>query len=254
MVDYVTGTEIGMSVFFVLPVALLTWCVGRWEGIAASLLSAIVWLAADIAGREQVQQLFVPMWNTAIRLTFFVIITMLLAALRQAMQREGELAQTDYLTGAANRRFFNYIAQSEIDRCQRYQHVFTVAYIDIDNFKFVNDSYGHTVGDQLLRSVVSVMRQHLRKTDHIARVGGDEFVLLLPETDQQSARSVLAKISAQLGAEMQRNNWPVTFSVGVVTCTAAPPSNDALVAMADKLMYSVKHSGKNAIRFDSYPA
>lgn len=252
LIDFETGFEIGMSVFYVLPIALVTWRVGRWQGIAASVASACVWLGADMASREVFASPIVPLWNTAIRLTFFVIITMLLAALSRAMQRENELARIDYLTGAANRRFFSYLAQTEIDRCQRYKHPFTVAYIDIDNFKYVNDYFGHAIGDEVLNSVVRLTRNHIRNTDQIARLGGDEFVLLFPETNQVSARSALPKIQEHLNAEMQKRNWPVTFSIGVLTCTAAPPTTDALVAMADQLMYSVKNSGKNSIRYDIY--
>lgn len=254
LIDFASGYEISISVLYVLPVSLITWRVGWRHGIAASIGSAVVWFSADIAMREPYSHSMIPAWNAAIRLTFFVIITVLLTALRRAMQRETELAQTDHLTGAVNRRFFSYLAHSEMDRCQRYRHPFTIVYFDIDNFKYINDNFGHLVGDQVLRSVVNVLRKHIRSTDQIARLGGDEFALLLPETDQSTARIVLQVIRSVLSEEMLSSNWPVTFSVGVLTCTDAPSSTDSLVAMADKLMYEVKNSGKNSILYDTYPA
>ena len=132
------------------------------------------------------------------------------------------------------------------------KHPFTLAYIDLDNFKTVNDQLGHATGDQVLRTVVSSVKKNIRRTDIVARLGGDEFALLLPETNQESARVVLSKIQDGLLEEMRKNNWPVTFSIGVLTCRVAPPSTDALVSMADELMYSVKHDGKNGVKYATY--
>jgi diguanylate cyclase (GGDEF)-like protein len=253
IIDFATGYEIGLSIFYVLPISMVTWIVDRRQGIIASVASAGVWLSADVATGHFYSHPLIPVWNTIIRLTFFIIITVLLSVLRRAMQRESELAQIDYLTGAANRRFFTYLAQSEIDRCQRYQRPFSLVYIDIDNFKAINDNFGHLIGDQVLTSVVSLIKKNMRKTDQIARLGGDEFALLLPETGQKSAEVALPKLQQQLTAEMQQRNWPVTFSIGVLTCDVAPPSINMLLETADELMYSVKKSDKNSIKFGTYP-
>jgi diguanylate cyclase (GGDEF)-like protein len=251
-IDFLIRYEIGLSVFYVLPIALITWFTSRWFGIAASLTSALVWFSADVASKGAYLHPLILGWNTLIRLTFFVIITFLLAALRKAAQRERELARLDYLTGAVNPRFFFQLAHVEIDRLQRYRHPFTLAYIDLDNFKTVNDRLGHATGDQVLRTVVSAVKKNIRRTDSVARLGGDEFALLLPETNQESACVVLSKIQEDILEEMRINNWPVTVSVGVLTCPVAPPSTDALVSMADDLMYSVKRDGKNGVKYSTY--
>ena len=162
------------------------------------------------------------------------------------------MARIDYLTGAGNSRFLYNLVQLEIDRLQRYQHPLTLAYIDLDNFKTVNDRLGHAVGDQVLCAVVSSVKKNIRRTDSVARLGGDEFALLLPETNQESARVVLSKIQEDILEEMRINNWPVTVSIGVLTCPVAPPSTDALVSMADELMYSVKRDGKNGVKYSTY--
>jgi len=251
-IDFLIGYEIGLSVFYVLPIALITWFTSRWFGVAASLASAFVWFSADVATRDPYLHPLILIWNTLIRLTFFVIITLLLSALRRAAQRESEMARIDYLTGAGNSRFLYNLVQLEIDRLQRYQHPLTLAYIDLDNFKTVNDRLGHAVGDQVLCAVVSSVKKNIRRTDSVARLGGDEFALLLPETNQESARVVLSKIQEDFLEEMRINNWPVTVSIGVLTCPVAPPSTDALVSMADELMYSVKRDGKNGVKYSTY--
>ena len=217
----------------------------------ASIVCAFVWLAADYDQSPIVIQ-FIPVWNTAIRLSFFIIITVLLSALKKSMDRERDLARIDYLTGAFNSRYFDELLQNEIDRIQRFGRPFTLAYIDLDNFKSVNDRFGHTVGDKVLCSVVISVRNHLRKTDVVARLGGDEFALLLPETNQESAHVALSKIQTYLLEEMQRSNLQVTFSIGVLTSICAPLTTDELVRMADELMYSVKCDGKNAIKYSVY--
>jgi len=250
--DFLSGYDIAFSLFYVIPICLVTWVTGRWPGIMVSLVSAIVWFWADIATGHPYSHPFIPVWNTFIRLSFFIIITWLLSALRSAMEHEKELARTDNLTSAVNSRFFYELARMELERLNRYKHSFTLAYIDLDNFKIVNDRFGHFAGDQALRTVVSYIREHMRKTDVVARLGGDEFALLLPETDQESARVVLFKIQNGLLEEMRQNNWPITFSIGVLTCGVAPSTTDELVRMADELMYSVKCESKNAVKYFNY--
>jgi diguanylate cyclase (GGDEF)-like protein len=154
----------------------------------------------------------------------------------------------DPLTGAANARAFRGRARDEIDRSRRYGRPFTLAYVDLDNFKAVNDRFGHSAGDNLLRLVTDNIRKNLRTTDIFARVGGDEFVLLLPETGPESARAVLDKLQDKVTSSLQEAKWPVTLSVGAVIYLSPPDSVDAMIVQADNLMYQVKHSGKNRIR------
>ncbi len=252
VVDFLIGHEISFSVFYVIPISFVTWFTHRQFGLVAAFASAIAWLLADISAGHVYSHALIPIWNTIIRFSFFVIITLLLSELRAAMQREGRMARTDYLTGAVNGRFFYELAQMEMDRIQRYHHQFTLAYIDLDNFKTVNDKFGHTVGDEVLRTVVNSFRENMRRTDVVARLGGDEFALLFPETNQNSARMVLAKIQECLSAEMRQHDWPITCSIGGLTCSVAPRTTDELMKMADALMYQVKRGGKNAVQYSMY--
>jgi diguanylate cyclase (GGDEF)-like protein len=252
ILDYLTGYELAFSVFYVIPISIATWLAGRGHGIMASSVSAIVWLGADEASGHFYSNPFVPVWNTLIRLSFFIIIALLLSALKSAMEREKELARTDFLTGAVNSRLFLELLQMEIDRLQRYKRPFTLIYLDLDNFKTINDRLGHLVGDQVLHAIVSYTKEHLRKTDVIARLGGDEFAILLPETSQESARASLTKLQGGLLQEMQKNGWQLTFSAGVLTCNSAPNLTNELVKMADELTYMVKRNGKNAVEYSIY--
>ena len=249
VVDYLAAPEADFTVFYLLPVSLLAWLGGEWLGLAASVLSALAWLVDGAApGRVHSNDLAAG-WNMATRLCFFLVASWSLSALRKTLQRERDLARTDPMTGAINNRFFHDLAQMEIDRLRRYRRPLTVVYIDLDNFKAVNDLFGHSVGDQVLRVVVSYARQHLRKTDLVARLGGDEFAFLMPETGQTAAQSAITKLHVALLGEMQRNGWPVTFSIGVVTCVDAPDTVEDMLKMADELMYSVKNNWKNAIGY-----
>lgn len=252
IVDYWTGNELVLSVFYVFPISLVGWYTDRKFGLLASLASTSVWLIADSANPVAYSHPFIPVWNTLIRFSFFVIITLLLTRLKSALQRESELARIDYLTGAVNNRFFHELLQMEVDRLERYEHPFTLAYIDVDNFKAVNDRFGHVTGDRVLRAVVVSIWKHSRKTDTIARMGGDEFALLLPETDQKAARTILPDIQKSLSNDMQKNNWPVTFSIGALTCRGGSLSTQKVIQQADDLMYMVKQKGKNSIRYSVY--
>lgn len=253
VLDVVTGYEVGLSsLVYVIPIFLAAWSMGRWEGIMAATASGVTWGIADWRSGTEYSSSFVPVWNTIIRFSLFLIIATLLSVLRDAMDREKELSRTDTLTGALNSRSFHALAQAEIDRFARYQRPFTMAYIDLDNFKAVNDRFGHAAGDRALCSVASHIKAHSRKTDTVARLGGDEFALLLPETAEEVARAAVDKLHRGLMEEMQRNGWPVTFSIGVLTCRATPRTSDELISMADQLMYSVKNGEKDGARYFAY--
>jgi diguanylate cyclase (GGDEF)-like protein len=172
--------------------------------------------------------------------------------LRSALDAQKELARIDPVTGAPNSRAFFEQLDRELARSLRYGQPFTVAYLDADNFKRINDEYGHIVGDALLRIVVDTVRANIRTSDVFARIAGDEFTLLMPETEGKESELVMARVRKALSGAMQANDWPMTFSVGVVTYVSPPPTLDALMQVADDVMYSVKHGGKDAVRHSVY--
>jgi diguanylate cyclase (GGDEF)-like protein len=242
--DYWAGADIGLSIFYLIPISLATWFAGFRSGLITSLLSALIWFGAKWAA-EDTFVLITSLWNTGIRLAFFIIIVVQ----QNTLKREQVRSRRDPLTGAGNRRHFRENAGRELDRAKRYSRPFTVVYMDLDNFKKVNDTYGHDVGDTLLRIVTAILINNVRSTDTIARLGGDEYALLLPETGADEAKRAMQKIHAKLLIAMQRKNWPVTFSVGVATFETPPESVESMIKAVDDLMYSAKKSGKNQVKY-----
>ncbi|MBU1669754.1 MAG: sensor domain-containing diguanylate cyclase [Actinobacteria bacterium] len=175
------------------------------------------------------------------------------AELKLFLQREEVLARLDLLTGLANRRSFYETAKHELERAIRYKRDLTLAYIDLDNFKSINDSLGHEKGDELLASAAATIRSNLRAVDTVARIGGDEFAMLLPETDEQAAVSALQKLRETFDEEMKRRGWSVTMSIGAVTVSDGEEvCVEDLVLKADGLMYLVKDGGKDGLRHQSF--
>jgi diguanylate cyclase (GGDEF)-like protein len=186
-------------------------------------------------------------WNAIVELGFFIVFTLVLSRLRSTTEREASWARTDPLTGVLNRRAFIESANREITRAERYGRPLSLAYLDVDNFKRVNDEGGHDAGDRLLAEVAATLKRNLRSIDVVARYGGDEFVLLLPETGDQAAYAVLDKIMEALRGAM-KSRWPASISIGAVTVDGLSTSLDRLIRQADELVYTAKQDGKDCVR------
>lgn len=249
-IDYLTGDEIAFSIFYSVPISLVAWFVGRGPGILLSILSAMAWLATDLMLGFDLEDAPIHFWNSTAGLGYFLVVTYALTALKRAWDREKELARMDGLTGIANRGYFYELAHAEAYRSHRYGHPISLAYLDLDNFKRINDDFGHVAGDELLRLIAATMRSNLRFSDIVARLGGDEFAILLPETGHEQAKTVMNALQKRMLDSLQTNGWSVTFSMGVITCQNLPCTVDEMIKMADILMYSAKDSGKNMIKFD----
>lgn len=249
LLHYLTGPYLVFSIFYLLPVCLVSFFVGRGSGVLVSVVSGVASLVAELATEPGFLHPLIPYWNAAARLGVFVAFTIVLSELRDVLHREKELARTDALTGAANPRLFAETLNNEIRRSRRSHSPLTLAYLDIDNFKAVNDESGHAAGDALLRQAVEAIRQSLRATDVVARLGGDEFVILLPDTGQRQAETALQKLRRSLVQAGATGRWPVTFSIGVVTWAGGTERAEELVKIADELMYAAKKAGKDRIAF-----
>ena len=167
--------------------------------------------------------------------------------LQAALETEKNLSRVDFLTGIPNRRTFNEALSQEGKRSRRYGRPITLAYIDVDNFKFLNDHYGHATGDELLKTIGRTLESSIRSTDMVARLGGDEFAVLLPETDEANAGVIVAKLRQNLQNAISPKRWPVTFSFGVVTFPVALDSVEEMLKRADEFMYQAKRGGKSAV-------
>ncbi|WP_313026120.1 diguanylate cyclase [Pseudomonas lopnurensis] len=171
--------------------------------------------------------------------------------LRRSHQRYRELSCRDALTGLYNRRAYQNDLAREIQRAQRYGHPLSVALLDIDFFKKINDLHGHETGDRVLRQIAKLIRDTIREADMAYRFGGEEFIVVLPETDSSAAETVIKRIQkALLDSEANAEEpigFPVTFSCGI----AAYQQNDTareLFERADALLYRVKANGRNGVR------
>lgn len=247
-IDYHLAANVTLELFFLIPVSLVVWSEGKKAGIFISVASAIAGLIAELASNPSHTLSTVPYWNAVSNLGLFMIITWLLPVLKR--EREKELARLDFLTGVLNKKSFLELVETEIQRAQRYPHPLTVAYLDIDNLRFINERFGHNTGDTLLQSVAHTLKEKIRVVDTIARLGGDEFALLFPETQPEAAQIVTRRIHKSLVDAMQKNEWPVTFSIGLVTYNQPPNSVGELMKKVDVLLFAAKESGKNMIKHE----
>lgn len=252
ILDYSTGFEISFAVFYLIPVTFTAWFCSKNYAIFVSFASAMAWHFSNSLAGEHFSNQVIPFWNTSTRLIFFIIVAILLSKLKDALEHAVKIAGTDFLTGAFNPRKFYESVNLEISRSRRYKRPFTIVYLDADNFKMINDTFGHHTGSELLIKVVAIMKKTLRSTDIIGRLGGDEFAVLLPETDCSQAETVVDKLRRNLLGEMQSEGWKVTFSIGVLTYVESPETVDEVIKLADDLMYEVKKNGKNSAKFKEY--
>jgi diguanylate cyclase (GGDEF)-like protein len=255
--DKFSGTDVSLIFFYLVPIALGTWFVSRRAGFLLSVAAAAVSFAADGLYRLDVGDsdvhVAVLAWNGVVQVGTSMALVLMLAALRVRLGREELLARTDSLTGIANRRAFFEAAHLELERARRHRRPITMAYVDVDDFKNVNDQLGHAQGDALLSAVALTLREATRALDTVARLGGDEFGLLLPETGAADADAMLGRLRAAILEEMVRGGWSVGVSMGAATFLTAPGSVDEMMARADELMYAAKRERKGSIRLGAFP-
>lgn len=250
-IDALTGYELSFSFFYLGPVAVAAWYAGRRAAVFVSILSCAMWYFADLYAEHPYSHPAIPIWNAQIRLGFFLCTGLLLAALRDSYLIQRSLAQTDALTGLFTRRVFEDRLAHDIALAKRRKTALTLAYVDVDNFKQVNDSYGHAEGDRVLSMIARTLSASLRDADTAARLGGDEFALLLPDTDAAGAEMVLERMRAELQKKFGQIGHAVSCSIGAVTIIDATSlaGASAAVQAADALMYEVKRQGKAAVAY-----
>jgi diguanylate cyclase (GGDEF)-like protein len=252
LADYRTGSVVSMSGYYLIPIGLAAWFLGK--------VPAYTFAAVAAAGRFYVSGYAPPVEKTPmLGLIGAVSIVIILFATCHLILRQKGLtglsarnAQEDFLTGAKVGQAFREQSANELLRSERHGHPVSLVYFDIDGFKAINDGYGHQAGDNLLKHLGRAVGSTLRKYDIFGRMGGDEFAILLPETDQEEAKAIVKRLQQDVEATVSRLVLPISLSIGVVTTSGGSDASiDELLNCADKLMYSVKKSTKNAAAYEA---
>lgn len=247
--NHQAGLEFSASILYLLPVAMVSWCAGRKEGGGIALCSSVSWSLAEFYAGRHYSHPIIYYWNMAVMFGFFFVVNFALSGFKKALEKEKNLARVDSLTGVANARCFFDLSEKEIERTSRYRHPLTVLYLDCDNFKNINDNFGHQIGNRLLRSLAINLRNHTRSTDTVARLGGDEFAVLMPETGDQIIPNAIQRLHTRLVDALRKKGWPVTLSMGAAIYLHPPGSAEELIKSADRLMLQAKSEGKNTVRY-----
>ncbi len=240
------GLETALLVLYAVPIALAAWGAAPPTAYILAAVAAVLPTPFSVLAGEPVG--WAVIWSVSSNFVLLAIIATLFATLKRRLSDEAAFVATDTLTGLPNRGSFMVQLDAELALAARYGRAFTLAYIDLDNFKAVNDLEGHDVGDELLCRVADALRSSTRQTDIIGRLGGDEFAAVLPEIRGGATGSVLDNLRKQLTRAMEKGGWPVTFSIGAVTFEAPVDTSREALQVADVAMYAVKRSGKDGIR------
>ena len=246
--DTITSYDISVSVLYLLPVILIAWYEGGVPATLISIFSAITWATSDLVSGHIYSHVTVRIWNAIMVLGMFLFVAYSITKVKNLFLKEREHADTDDLTGLANIKHFYEQARIEISRSAADRRPLTLAYIDIDNLKYVNDTLGHIAGDYLLHETARIMRSTLRSTDTISRLGGSKFAVLMPDTNNEKATVLIHKLQEHLLDAVKKKGWPVAFSTGIVTCDGPTYTLDELIAKAEDLMNAARETGDNVVK------
>lgn len=247
VIDYMTNNQTAITLFYAVTIVAVVWLSWGYVAILAALLCGTLGCAiAHISSSPCSVTSSTRAWTQS---SFYLIFTFALLALKYMQVQLKGISTMDPLTDLANSRYFLDVGAKELARAHRYKRAFSIIYIDIDDFRVINDSLGHQVGDGLLREIAKMAKLIIRKSDTVARLGGDEFALLLPETGEVAAKAAVARIIKRLSEIKAPDSRQITFSVGVITNTGQPGDFEDIVNIAKNLMHEVKHGGKNSVKY-----
>ena len=241
-----TPPAVKLGLFYLIPVLFVTWYEGALWGLVFTLGAMALRMAVELDQQVPSTTVFVSLLN---QLSFAVVSGIAMSAfiyVRRTQRQLVDLAMHDPLTHALNARSFSERLGQELERNRRYNRPLAVLYLDLDDFKAVNDTHGHQTGDAVLRLVADAIRRVVRQADLVGRLGGDEFAVLMPETDGAEADAVGRRLVTEL-ARAFRGSPTVTASIGVVSCTLTRAESDDVLRSADQAMYEAKRSGKNRV-------
>lgn len=246
VLDIITDATIQMHMLYIFPLIMIGFHCER-----KSLVTTAVILAVLLQGFHLASDPTLPIFSKFI-LAIMVLLSNILVVYMARIARTnflevGHLVSFDRLTGLHNRLAFESITETEIMRQQHSGGVFSFAVIDFDNFKDLNDARGYLVGDEALKLLANVMREHVRQSDTIARIGGDEFAILMPGTEAADCESLCTQLSVTIAKRMADASFPVSTSIGYVTFEQAPASIAEVFDMTQQAMHVAQKGGKGQV-------
>ena len=259
LINYTAGPWLSFALFYVIPVLGAAWWLGRGPALLAGLTAGIAWFEAEAWGHrgEPTRDL---LWNSMSRLVMLIAMAAMVVRIREDRKRlkqmnarltdlltgAEKLARTDPLTGLPNRRAFLERLGDEILRSKRSAAPVSIAYIDVDNFKHLNDQRGHVEGDEFLKHIAHAIKDTVRETDVAARLGGDEFAVLFTDAKRIAVEPLAHRLLARIRALGDRYpGLDLGASVGMAWFEKAPENPEALLQRADRAMYEAKSAGKH---------
>ena len=242
-VNLLTPSTVRLGILYLVPILLATWYQGVWWGIAFLAASMLLRIPVEL-GQQPDATVLSSLVNQG---SFAAVAGIAMAAFRSIRRTQTQLEDLvihDPLTRVLNARAFSDRLGQELRRNRRYGRPLSLLYLDLDDFKIVNDSHGHQTGDAVLRLVAEAIRGAVRQADIVGRMGGDEFAVLMPETASDVAEAATERLAKSLRAAFQ-GNPSVTASIGIVSCTDSAVTPDDVLHKADRAMYEAKSKGKD---------
>jgi diguanylate cyclase (GGDEF)-like protein len=247
--DIETKANIRLGVLYLLPVSIMSIHNGRSRETLLLVVLAILcqttalWSFDTLINAKIIESIIKPL--------SIVLVFLLSIELREMQLLIIDIATKDDLTGVLSRKSFDLMLNQEIARQQRYGGVFSLAFLDLDDFKQLNDTKGHPIGDEALMLLSRILRDHTRKTDYVGRIGGDEFALLMLHTNDVNGGSICHNLSKMIQSQMASAGFNITASIGYASFEKSPKSSVDAMTKVDKIMYAAKANGKGCVAKES---
>ncbi len=241
--------NISMAFLYLFPIILITWFEGGIPATIIAIFSAITWSIADAASGPVYSHIAISIWNTVMVFGMFSIVVYSFATIKKLMIKERAFTGNSGTVHAADAALFYEEGQREMKRAARYKRPLTLARLAINHYNRITGTLGWDMGESLVLAVTETVMKTLRATDIVAKLDTHEFAILMPETKKEDAEVAVRKVQEHLSEMVKQNDWPVSFSIGVVTCTAPAATIDDLVTMAGDLMKAAPDDSGNRVQY-----
>jgi len=244
--DVISGSEISLHILYVFPLFLAALHSERRTIVYGAASLSVLFQVATLASYNDISILSKFVVSIIIFTSNFLIVFVAHSSRMSFLEAE-RLANHDALTNLLNRRSLDFEIEKEAERQKRYGGYFSIALVDLDGFKGLNDSRGHLEGDKALKILADVLRENTRQPDTVARIGGDEFVVLMPNTQAVDCISFCKKLNTIIADRMSEATFEITASIGCTTFNQPPAFPEQILKYADDAMYAAKSKGKGCV-------